>query len=271
MLRRLCGPNSGAQAGSDAVHSPAQCPAWPSGPPVCHSGTSVPSPFRKCHADPALRRGSVGRGRRSRPSGDGNRVGQLGPGMVLFSGLGVRGWALIPFPGPSPASDPTAPTCVDVVVSVQGGELLAVVPGEGVASVAMVAPQPQLVILAFRLQAEAGILCKDLAARPVLHGHQQLVVALVRQPVNVLQAQPVLAVNVPKPLLGKMRRASVRNTQCAQPAGPSCRQLSAGRGVLEAGRAEGRPAYNPLFSPPGWHLISHFACSQPQSGITQDH
>ena len=88
------------------------------------------------------------------------------------------------------------------MVSVQGGELLAVVPGEGVASVTMVAPQPQLVILALRLQAEAGILCKDLAARSVLHGHQQLVVALVRQPVNVLQAQPVLAVNVPKPLLG---------------------------------------------------------------------
>lgn len=104
---------------------------------------------------------------------------------------------------PPPGFDSTSPTCVDIVVSVQGGKLLAVVPGEGVASVAMVAPQPQLVILALRLQAEAGIFCKDLAARPVLHGHQQFVVALVRQPVNVLQAQPVLAVDVPKPLLGK--------------------------------------------------------------------
>ena len=47
----------------------------------------------------------------------------------------------------------------------------------------------------------------------------------------------------------------MRNTQCAQPAGPSCLLLSAGRGVLEAGRAEGRPAYNPLLSPPGCHLM----------------
>lgn len=153
--------------------------------------------------------------------------------MVLFSGLGIGGWALIPFPGPSPASDPTAPTCVDVVVSVQGGELLAVVPREGVASVAMVAPQSQLVILALRLQAEAGILCKDLAARPVLHGHQQLVVALVRQPVNILQAQPVLAVNVPKPLLGKMRESiseeySVCSASWAQLSAAQCRMWGLG-------------------------------------------
>lgn len=174
-----------------------------SGPPACHLGTSVPSPFRKCHADTALQRGSVGRGQRSGRSGDGNRVGQLGSGWSCSQAReSEAGLWLTPFPGPSPA-----PTCVDVVVSVQGGELLAIVPGEGVASIAMVAPQPQLVILALRLQAEAGILCKDLTARPVLHGHQQLVVALVRQPVNVLQAQPVLSVNVPKPLLGKMRES----------------------------------------------------------------
>lgn len=80
------------------------------------------------------------------------------------------------------------PTCVDVMVSVQGGELLAVMPSKGVTSIAMVAPQPQLIILALGLQAEAGIFCKDFAARPVLHGHQQFVVALVRQPVDVLQA-----------------------------------------------------------------------------------
>lgn len=89
------------------------------------------------------------------------------------------------------------------MVSVQSGELLAIVPREGVTSVAMVAPQPQLIILALRLQAEAGVFCKDFAARPVLHGHQQFVVALVRQPVDILQAQPVLTINVPKPLLGK--------------------------------------------------------------------
>ena len=145
----------------------------------------------------------MGRGQRSGPSGDGNGVGQLGPGIFPFSGLGVRGSALTSFPCPVHGCDATGPTCVDIMVPVQGGELLAIVPGKGVTSVAMVAPQPQLIILALRLQAEAGIFCEDLAARPVFHGHQQFVVALVRQPVNVLQAQPVLAVNVPKPLLGK--------------------------------------------------------------------
>lgn len=104
------------------------------------------------------------------------------------------------------------PTCVDIMVSVQGGELLAVVPSEGVSSVAVVAPQPQLIILALGLQAEAGVFGKDFAARPVLHGHQQFVVALVRQPVDVLQAQPVLAIDVPKPLLGKTEE-SIREEQ----------------------------------------------------------
>jgi hypothetical protein len=33
---------------------------------------------------------------------------------------------------------------------------------------------------------------------------------LVRQPVDVLQAQPVLTIDVPKPLLGKIQRDSVR-------------------------------------------------------------
>lgn len=123
------------------------------------------------------------------------------------------------------------------MVSVQGGELLAVVPGEGVASVAMVAPQPQFIILALGLQAEAGIFCKDLAARPVLHGHQQLVVALVRQPVNVLQTQPVLAIDVPEPLLGETWE-SISEGEAGPPAGrPSCGMLSPGQKGLETGRA----------------------------------
>lgn len=96
------------------------------------------------------------------------------------------------------------------MVPVQGGELFAVVPGKGVACVAMITPQPQLIVLAFWLQSEASILSKDLAAGPVLHGYQQFVVALVCQPVDVLQAQPVLTIDVPKPLLGKVQRDSVR-------------------------------------------------------------
>lgn len=146
------------------------------------------------------------------------------------------------FPRPPPGFDSTAPTCVDIVVSVQGGELLAVVPGEGVTSVAMVAPQPQLVVLALRLQAEAGIFRKDLAARPVLHGHQQFVVALVRQPVNVLQAQPVLAVNVPEPLLGETWESV--SEACAAPSAGQ-RGSAPDRGAPEAGSAGGGPGAGP--------------------------
>lgn len=190
---------------------------------------------------PALARRSVGSGRRSGPSragaGPGSRIlGPCHPGLWL---------PFTSFPCPPPGFDSTAPTCVDIVVSVQGGELLAVVPGEGVPSVAVVAPQPQLVVLALRLQAEAGIFCKDLAARPVLHGHQQFVVALVRQPVNVLQAQPVLAVNVPEPLLGKTW-ASV-SQECAapsasgRPAGLSPGQRGRKPAVREAGLGQVPP------------------------------
>lgn len=133
------------------------------------------------------------------------------------------------------------------MVSVQGGELLAVVPGEGVASVAVVAPQPQLVVLALRLQAEAGIFCKDLAARPVLHGHQQFVVALVRQPVNVLQAQPVLAIDVPEPLLGKTCESV--SEECAAPSASGQRGSALDRGARkpEAGSAGGGPGAGPAY------------------------
>lgn len=142
--------------------------------------------------------------------GRGRDIQEVGTGLEssCSQALGWGALALVwltSFPCPAPGLDSTFPTCVDVMISVQGGELLAVVPGEGVTRIAMVAPQPQLIILALWLQAEAGIFCKDLAAGPVLHGHQQFVVALVCQPVNVLQAKPVLAVNVPKPLLGKIR------------------------------------------------------------------
>lgn len=77
-------------------------------------------------------------------------------------------------------------TCVDIVVSVQCGKLLAVVPGKRVSSAAMVSTDSQLVEVGLRLNTEAGIFCKGLASSPVFQGHQQLVGALVCQPVDVL-------------------------------------------------------------------------------------
>lgn len=77
-------------------------------------------------------------------------------------------------------------TCVDIMVSVQCGKLLAIVPGKRVSSVAMVSAHPQPIEVGLRLDAEAGILCKGLASSPVFQGHQQLVDALVSQPVDVL-------------------------------------------------------------------------------------
>lgn len=172
----------------------------------------------------------------------GQAAGPWSPGLWLW---------LTALPCPPPGFDSTGPTCVDIMVSVQGSELLAVVPGEGVTSVAMVAPQPQLVILALRLQAEAGIFCKDLAARPVLHGHQQFVVALVCQPVNVLQAQPVFAINVPKPLLGKTWE-SVSEEHAA---------FLASRAQLpDAHSALGRGARIQIPALPGCDLMSHAPC-----------
>lgn len=87
------------------------------------------------------------------------------------------------------------------MVSVQCCKLFAVVPGEGVSSIAMVATHPELVEVGFRLNSETGIFCKNLSARPVLQCDQQFVVRLVRQPVDVLQTQPVFTVNIAKTLL----------------------------------------------------------------------
>lgn len=77
-------------------------------------------------------------------------------------------------------------TCIHIVVSVQCCELFAVVPGQRVSSISMVAAHPQLVEISFRLHSEAGILRKHLSARPVLKCDQQFVVSLVSQPVDVL-------------------------------------------------------------------------------------
>ncbi len=92
-------------------------------------------------------------------------------------------------------------TCIRIMVSVQCCELFAVMPGEGVAGVAMVTAHPQLVEIGLWLQSEAGVLCKHLPARPILQCDQQFVIPLVSQPVDVLQTQPVLAINVAKTLL----------------------------------------------------------------------
>lgn len=162
------------------------------------------------------------------------------------------------------------PTCVDIVVSVQGGELLAVVPSEGVASVAVVAPQPQLVILALGLQAEAGVFRKDFAARPVLHGHQQFVVALVRQPVDVLQAQPVLAVNVAKPLLqdGGKRSWGACGALSQQSPAAGCSARDRG-GQRWAERKNQSLGSNPRFCT--WLCLDESLClSEPHTRIVRD-
>lgn len=74
-------------------------------------------------------------------------------------------------------------------------------PCQGVSSVAMVTSHPQLVEVCLWLQSEASVLCKHLSAGPVLQSDEQFVVSLVRQPVDVLQPQPVLTIYVAKTLL----------------------------------------------------------------------
>lgn len=73
------------------------------------------------------------------------------------------------------------------MVSVQCGELLAVMPGKGVPSIAVVPTHPQSVGVRLSFNAETSVLCKGLASSPVFQGHQQLVGALVCQPVDVFK------------------------------------------------------------------------------------
>lgn len=90
-----------------------------------------------------------------------------------------------------------------VLVSVQGGELLAVVAAERVPGVALVGPQAQPEALALGLQMEAAVLSVDFLVHPVLQLHQQLVVPLPPQLVDALQAEPVLPVHVAKATLSQ--------------------------------------------------------------------
>lgn len=99
-------------------------------------------------------------------------------------------------------------TCIRITIPVQCCELFAVMPCEGVSSVAMVAAHSQSVVISFGLQSEAGILCKHFPATPVLQRDQQFVRSLVRQPVDVFQTKPILAIDVAKPLL---RSAVIKN------------------------------------------------------------
>lgn len=89
----------------------------------------------------------------------------------------------------------------DILVSIECGELFAVVAAEGVPSVALVGTEPQPVAVAFGLQAEAAVFCVHLLPRPVLQLDHQLVVALFSQAVDVIQSEPVFAIYVPKPSL----------------------------------------------------------------------
>lgn len=95
------------------------------------------------------------------------------------------------------------------MVSVQCCELFAVMPGERVSRVAMITAYPELVEVSLRLQSKAGIFSKHLPAWPVLQCDEQFVVSLVSQPVDVLQTQPVLAVDVAKTLLWGDKNNSV--------------------------------------------------------------
>lgn len=65
----------------------------------------------------------------------------------------------------------------------------------------MVTTNPQSVKIRLRLNTEAGIFGKSLASGPILQSDQQFVGALVGQPEDVLQAQPVFPIDVSKPLL----------------------------------------------------------------------
>lgn len=81
---------------------------------------------------------------------------------------------------------------------------------EGVAGVALVGAQPQPVALALRLDAEAAVLGVHLLPRPVLQLHHQLVVALFAQVVNVVQSQPVFAVDISEAPLTKEKEREKR-------------------------------------------------------------
>lgn len=94
------------------------------------------------------------------------------------------------------------------MVSVQCGELFAIVPGERVPCVAVVTAHSELVEVSLVLHPETGVLGEHLPPRPVLQCDKEFIVPLVRQPVDVLQTQPVLAVDIAKSLLWRDKHFS---------------------------------------------------------------
>lgn len=116
-----------------------------------------------------------------------------------------------------------------VLVSIQGGELLAVVAAERVPGVALVGPQAQPEALALGLQMEAAVLSVDFLVHPVLQLHQQLVVPLPPQLVDALQAEPVLPIHVAKATLsqrGIQKRGYTKEQEKTVHIGFSCGCLS---------------------------------------------
>lgn len=89
-------------------------------------------------------------------------------------------------------------TCVAVLVSIQSGESLVVVPWQRVPCVAAVLAQPQPVPVALWFQAEAVILGKNLSTLPVLQHDPQFVLGLFGHPVEMFQTEPVFSIQVPK-------------------------------------------------------------------------
>lgn len=85
-------------------------------------------------------------------------------------------------------------TQVAVLVPIQRGEGLVVVPWEGVPCIALVLSQTQAVPVALWFQVEAVVFCKHVPALPVLQGHSQLIFSLFSEPVEVFQTEPVLSV-----------------------------------------------------------------------------
>lgn len=92
------------------------------------------------------------------------------------------------------------------MVPVQRGKLLAIVPREGIACIAMITTHSQFVELSLVFHPEAGIFCICFSSCPVFQSYQKLVVTLVSKPVYVLQAQPIFTINISKALLWELNQ-----------------------------------------------------------------
>lgn len=71
-------------------------------------------------------------------------------------------------------------------------------PGKRVSSIAVVLAEPQAVVVTLGLQGEAVVAGAGPTPSPVLHEHQQLVLAAAGELVYRFQAQPVLTIRPPE-------------------------------------------------------------------------